>query len=116
MIMETLLWEEWMKPYKCVGQIDAFKNSDVDFKGMCLQDGPAGVRFADGTGISWQASINAGMTFDKKLMYDIGYAQGQENKEKGINVDLAPCANMMRNPKGGRVWEAYGDDPYYTGV
>ena len=116
MIMETLLWDESMKPYHCVGQIDAFKNSQVDFKGMCLQDGPAGVRFADGTGISWQASINAGMTFDKKLMYDIGYAQGQENKEKGINVDLAPSANMMRNPKGGRVWEAYGDDPYYTGV
>ena len=117
MIMETLMWdEETMKDNKCVGQIDAFKNSEIDFKGMCLQDGPAGVRYANGTGISWQASINAGMTFDKKLMYDIGYAQGQENKEKGINVYLAPSVNLMRNPKGGRIWEAYGDDPYYTGV
>ena len=116
MIMETLLWEDSMRGHKCVGQIDAFSNSDVNFKGMCLQDGPAGVRFAEGTGISWQASINAGMTFDKKLMYDVGKAQGEENKEKGINVDLAPCANMLRNPKGGRIWEAYGDDPYYTGV
>ena len=117
MIMETLLWNKTtMNGHKCVGQIDAFNNSDVNFKGMCLQDGPAGVRFAEGTGISWQASINAGMTFDKKLMYDVGKAQGEENKEKGINVDLAPCANMLRNPKGGRVWEAYGDDPYYTGV
>lgn len=116
MIMETLLFEDWMLQYKCVGQIDPFNNSKVNFKGMCLQDGPAGVRFANGTGISWQSSINTAMTFDKQLLYDVGYAQGQENKEKGINVDLAPCANMMRNPKGGRVWEAYGDDPYYTGV
>jgi hypothetical protein len=117
MIMETLLWNKTtMNGHKCVGQIDAFNNSDVNFKGMCLQDGPAGVRFAEGTGISWQASINAGMTFDKKLMYDVGKAQGEENKEKGINVDLAPCANMLRNHKGGRIWEAYGDDPYYTGV
>ena len=83
---------------------------------MCLQDGPAGVRFARGNGISWQGSLNNAMTFDKKLMYEVGKAQGEENKEKGINVALAPCANMMRNPKGGRVWEAYGDDPYYTGV
>ena len=83
---------------------------------MCLQDGPAGVRFARGNSISWQGSLNNAMTFDKKLMYDVGKAQGEENKEKGINVALAPCANMMRNPKGGRVWEAYGDDPYYTGV
>ena len=116
MKMETLLFEESELPHLCVGQIDPFKNEKVDFKGMCLQDGPAGVRFARGNSISWQGSLNNAMTFDKKLMYDVGKAQGEENKEKGINVALAPCANMMRNPKGGRVWEAYGDDPYYTGV
>ncbi len=116
MKMETLLFEESEAPYTCVGQIDPFKNEKVDFKGMCLQDGPAGVRFARGNSITWQGSLNNAMTFDKKLLYEVGKAQGEENKEKGINVALAPCANMMRNPKGGRVWEAYGDDPYYTGV
>ena len=117
MKMETLLIEDESElQYLCVGQIDPFKNEKVDFKGMCLQDGPSGVRFAQGTGISWQGSLNNAMTFDKNLMYEVGRAQGEENKEKGINVALAPCANMMRNPKGGRVWESYGDDPYYTGV
>ena len=116
MKMETLLFKEEDLPHLCVGQIDPFKNKDVDFKGMCLQDGPSGVRFAKGNGISWQGSMNNAMTFDKQLMYDIGKAQGKENKDKGINVPLGPCANMMRNPKGGRVWEAYGDDPYYVGV
>ena len=117
MKMETLLMEDPKEiQYLCVGQIDPFKNKKVDFKGMCLQDGPAGVRFANGTGISWHGSLNNAMTFDKQLMYEVGKAQGGEFKEKGINVALAPCANMMRNPKGGRVWEAYGDDPYYVGV
>ena len=117
MKMETLLMEDPSEiQYLCVGQIDPFKNEKVDFKGMCLQDGPSGVRFANGTGISWQGSLNNAMTFDKKLMYEVGKAQGEENKLKGINVALAPCANMMRNPKSGRIWEAYGDDPYYTGV
>ena len=82
------------KAYICVGQIDPLKNSKVDFKGMCLQDGPAGVRFANGTGISWQAPINTAATFNKKLMYEIGKAQGEESKEKGINTLLTPCVNI----------------------
>ena len=66
----------------CVGEIGAFKNDKVNFKGMCLQDGPAGVRFANGTSISWQANINLACTFNKSLLYEVGFAQGQENKEK----------------------------------
>ena len=100
----------------CVGQIDPIKNGKVDFKGMCIQDGPAGVRYAKGTGISWQANINVAATFNKELMYDIGKAQGEENREKGINAFLSPCVNIMRTPQAGRVWEAYGEDPYLSGV
>ena len=100
----------------CVGQIDAFKNDKVKFNGMCLQDGPAGVRFAEGTSISWQANINLAATFNKKLMYEVGKAQAEENKEKGINTFLSPCVNIMRTPQAGRVWEAFGEDPFYSGV
>ena len=108
--------EESEMPHLCVGQIDALKNKKVDFKGMCLQDGPSGVRYAKGTGISWQAPINTAATFDKQLMYQIGKAQGEENKEKGINVFLSPCVNIMRNPQAGRVWEGFGEDPFYSGA
>ena len=98
----------------CVGTISAINK--VNFKGMCLQDGPAGVRYAKGTGISWQANLNVAATFNKDLMYDVGKAQGEENKEKGINTFLSPCVNIMRTPQSGRVWEAYGEDPYLSGV
>ena len=111
-----IIEDESEKEFLCVGQIDPFKNEKVNFKGMCLQDGPAGVRFANGTSISWQAAINTAATFNKNLMYEIGRAQGKENRIKGINAFLAPCANMMRSPQGGRVWEAFGDDPFYTGI
>lgn len=100
----------------CVGQIDPLQNGNVNFKGMCLQDGPAGVRYARGTSISWQANINVAATFNKELMYDVGKAQGEENREKGINTFLSPCVNIMRTPQAGRVWEAFGDDPYHSGV
>ena len=71
-----LFWTENMKSSDdkeekrklCVGKIDPFKNDKVEFKGLCMQDGPAGVRFADGTSISWQAGINNAATFNKSLL------------------------------------------------
>ena len=100
----------------CVGQIDPFKNEKVDFKGMCLQDGPAGTRFVNGKSISWQSNLNLASTFNKTLMYEVGKEQGAENKEKGINTFLSPCVNIMRTPQSGRVWEAFGEDPFFSGV
>jgi beta-glucosidase len=28
---------------------------------------------------------------------------------------LTPCINIMKHPKGGRIWETYGEDPFLTG-
>jgi beta-glucosidase len=96
----------------CVGMIDPIKDK---FGGICLQDGPAGVRFSQKTQ-SWQAGINTASTFNKTLMYEVGKAQGKEFREKGINVALGPAMNMQRSPQGGRIWECYGDDPFLSGV
>ena len=96
----------------CVGQIDPIEKK---FGGICLQDGPAGVRFSTKTQ-SWQAAINTASTFNKTLMYEVGKAQGKEFREKGINVALGPAMNIQRNPQGGRIWECYGDDPFLSGV
>ena len=96
----------------CVGSIESIPNK---FGGICLQDGPAGVRFSTSTQ-SWQAAINTASTFNKTLMYEVGKAQGKEFREKGINIALGPAMNFQRNPQGGRIWESYGDDPYLGGV
>ena len=94
---------------KCVGSIDRNKG----FPGMCLQDGPAGVRFSPST-TSWQAAINTAATFNRTLMYEVGAAQGKEFYDKGITIMLGPCVNYLRNPLGGRVWEGFGEDPFLT--
>ena len=98
--------------YTCVGMIDPIKDK---FGGICLQDGPAGVRFSKSTQ-SWQAGINTASTFNKTLMYEVGKAQGKEFREKGIHVALGPAMNIQRNPQGGRIWESYGDDPFLSGT
>ena len=69
---------------KCVGSIDG--NKDRNFPGLCLQDGPAGVRFAKNTQ-HWQAAINTATTFNRDLMYKIIAAQVREFKGKGIEVE-----------------------------
>ena len=96
----------------CVGSIDP--NKDRNFPGICLQDGPAGVRLATNQQ-HWQAAINTAATFNRDLMNKVGVAQGKEFKDKGVNIMLAPCMNILRNPLGGRVWEAYGEDPFLSG-
>ena len=95
----------------CVGMIEPI---DGKFGGICLQDGPAGVRFSKSTQ-SWQAAINTASTFNKTLMYEVGKAQGKEFRNKGVNVALGPAMNIQRSPQGGRIWECYGDDPFLSG-
>ena len=95
----------------CVGAIDPVEGK---FGGICLQDGPAGVRFSTSTQ-SWQAGINNAATFNRTLMYEVGKAQGKEFREKGVNIALTPAMNIQRSPQGGRLWECFGDDPFLSG-
>jgi len=97
----------------CVGSIDPIERKG--FKGICLQDGPAGVRFGKGTATSWQAAINTASTFDRTLLRKVGEAQGEEFYKRGINVALAPGMNIQRAPASGRIWESYGEDPFLAG-
>ena len=55
----------------CVGSIDP--NKDRNFPGICLQDGPAGVRLATNQQ-HWQAAINTAATFNRDLMNKVGIA------------------------------------------
>ena len=97
----------------CVGMIEP--NSKIEnFRGMCLQDGPAGVRTSINTQ-SWQAQINTASTFNRTLWTIYGQAYGKEFRAKGINVALGPAMNILRSPIAGRIWESYSEDPFLSG-
>ncbi|KAJ3220789.1 hypothetical protein HK099_004009, partial [Clydaea vesicula] len=100
----------------CVGNIA--KVSKINgFEGLCLQDGPSGVRFQNNqTASSFGASINVASTWDRELMHAHGKAQGQEFRDKGVNIALAPMMNIGRVAAGGRNWEGYGEDPFLASV
>jgi beta-glucosidase-like glycosyl hydrolase len=104
-------WQLGPKP-RCVGDIAS--NERVGFPGLCLEDSPAGVRFADLVSV-FPAGITTAATFSSKLTFERGKAMGEEFHKKGVNVQLGPGMNLVRTAAGGRNWEMSSGDPYLTG-
>ncbi len=78
-----------------------------------LQDGPVGVRMNNTTQLPSAADLAA--TFDSSLAQSYGAVIGAEDKTKGVDVDLGPTINIVRDPRWGRAFESYSEDPYLTG-
>ncbi len=54
-------------------------------------------------------------SWNKKLLFDIGDAVGEEMESYGITYWLAPALNIHRNPLCGRHFEYYSEDPLLSG-
>ena len=48
-------------------------------------------------------------------MQRVGVALGEETKGLGVGVLLGPGANIKRDPRCGRNFEYFSEDPYVTG-
>src|SRR5689334_7730900 len=93
-----------------VGCLDG--NSRLGIPALRLQDGPAGV--GQGlTGVTQLAAPVAGAaTWDTGLMRRYGAVLGAEQWGKGANVALGPTVNIVRDPRWGRAFESFGEDPH----
>lgn len=88
-----------------------------------LADGPAGVRIApirSGSsktyyGSSFPVATSLASTWDVDMVKKVGIALGNEMREYGIDVALAPGLNIQRNPLNGRNAEYYSEDPIVAG-
>ena len=81
-------------------------------------DGPAGIRFHRGLGVTTTAFPCAtllGSTWDPQIVWEVGAAASLEAKENNIMVWLAPGVNIHRNPLCGRNFEYFSEDPLLTG-
>ncbi len=77
-------------------------------------DGPSGIRLKCASSLI-PIGTSLACTFDEQLVSELYAAIGEEMKERGSHVLLAPGMNLHRDPLCGRNFEYFSEDPLLSG-
>lgn len=91
-----------------------------------LSDGPHGIRkqaaAADQLGLNpslpatcFPTAVSLANTWNTDLVKEVGTALGEEAVKLHVSMVLGPGMNMKRNPRCGRNFEYFSEDPYLAG-
>ena len=84
--------------------------------GWYASNGGSGVgRGATGTATTFPSPCAMACTFDTAANYAVGAAIAKEYWAKTKFVIEGPVINMVRDPRGGRSFETFSEDPYLCG-
>jgi beta-glucosidase len=75
-----------------------------------------GYRPDDPGATAFPSLIAMGSSFNPQLVRQVGEAIGREARSRGFNVQLAGGCNLARDPRNGRNFEYYSEDPYLSAV
>ena len=95
-----------------VGQVPAIERLGIPH--LTLADGRAGVGNGAVGVTLLPAPIVAASSWDVNLLNQFGHVLGKEEWDKGTNVTLSPTIDVVRVPEWGRIFESYGEDPYFN--
>ena len=94
---------------------------------VSMSDGPHGVRYQSGAGdhLGFGASdpatcfppaVGLAQSWDPDLAHRVGSALADEAQAAGLGVLLGPGINVKRDPRCGRNFEYFSEDPHLSGV
>jgi beta-glucosidase len=91
----------------------------IGLHGMVFSDGPTGVRgaeFVGGRQVALFPNATAlAQAWDETAAQRVGELLAGEALAQGVHVVLGPTVNLHRSPLGGRLFEAYAEDPLLSG-
>jgi len=124
-LVEQLTLEE--KSLLCVGRDfwTTYPIERLNIPSVWMADGPHGLRKslsseAGGLGNSEPATCfptasALASSWDPELILQLGVAIGIEAQTQGVQFILGPGVNIKRDPRGGRNFEYYSEDPILSG-
>jgi beta-glucosidase len=95
-------------------------DESIGLREIRLSDGPTGVR-----GDKLEGGPSAALLPNATLLasawsectaYEVGRLLAEEAMAQQVHVVLGPTINLHRSPLGGRLFEAYSEDPLLTGT
>lgn len=86
-----------------------------DMPSFLVSDGNSGVNL-NVKNIGMPSGVTLCASFNKELCQQVGRVIGEEAKELGMPMILAPAFNIHRNPLNGRHPEYFSEDPYLAGM
>ncbi len=63
-------------------------------------------------GTLFPSMLNAGCTWEPELIYKMAGIIGQETHSVGISSAMSPVIDVLQDPRWGRTYECFGEDPY----
>jgi beta-glucosidase len=103
---------------------DVWNTVPIDRLGIpsiTMTDGPHGVRAPaeagrkSGPTTCFPTGISMAASWNLSLVEKVGVALGEETRGMGCDILLGPCVNIVREPRGGRNFESYSEDPFLAG-
>ena len=89
---------------------------------ITMTDGPHGVRSTTpeagrkmGAVTAFPTGVAIGAAWNPELVEQVGQALGEETRGMDCDILLGPCVNIVRDPRGGRNFETFSEDPYLSG-
>jgi len=87
----------------------------IELASMAVSDGPTGARgvaFSSGPRASLLPNATlVAASWSEEILHEVGDLLADEAERQHVHVVLGPTINLHRSPLGGRLFEAFSEDP-----